>query len=380
VTAAQRTFLENQAEFRLFVAGRGAGKSYAGALLCLMQPANSTGLVMAPTNGMLRDGAMKILLEIANRGNIIVDWHQTNGELKLQGNRTILFRSVENVNRVRGNNVGWLYFDEMCYMHPDVWPIALGTRRRWPMKVWATTTPNGMDFVHDIWKTDDPNFHITRSATSDNIFNPPSFAETLRSQMTEEQWRQEGLGEFITPNGALFNRSWFKYAEEMPANIEWYRYWDLAMTTKESSDYTASARLGIDDKGNIWLSDIMQIKAEYPEIKRLIVETMRNEPETIVGIEEAVSGFAAVQEIRRMREVANITLRGIRVDRDKRSRAMPWAAKAEGGQFTLKYAHWNRRFLDEVASFPKGLHDDMVDSVSGALQMASTQSIEWRFA
>jgi len=345
-----------------------------------MQPPNTTGIVMAPTNGMLRDGAMKLILEIAYRANIVVDWHATHGELKLLGNRTILFRSTENVNRVRGNNVGWLYFDEMCYMNPEIWTVALGTRRKAPMKVWATTTPNGMDFVHDIWMTGGSNFEIIRSRTEDNLYNPPGFAEALRSQMTEEQWRQEGLGEFISPTGALFNRAWFKYEEHMPTDIEWFRYWDLAMTTKESSDFTASARLGIDAKGNIWISDVIQVKAEYPEIKKLIVDTMLREPDTVVGIEEAVSGFAAVQEIRRMREVANITLRGIAVDRDKRSRAMPWAGRAEGGQVFLKYAPWNKKFLDEVSSFPKGAHDDMVDAVSGALQMATTQTIEWRFA
>lgn len=345
-----------------------------------MQPANSTGIVMAPTNGMLRDGAMKLILELANRGQLVVDWHSTNGELKLLGNRTILFRSVENVNRVRGNNVGWLYFDEMCYMHPDVWPVALGTRRRWPMKVWATTTPNGLDFVYNIWTKGGDAFHITRSTTMDNVYNPPGYADSLKSQMTEEQWRQEGLGEFISPTGALFNRAWFKYEENIPQNLNWFRYWDLAMTTKESSDYTASARIALDDNGNIWISDVIQVKAEYPEIKKLIVETMKNEPDTVVGIEEAVSGFAAVQEIRRMREVANITLLGIRVDKDKRSRAMPWAAKAEAGQVYLQYAPWNKKFLDEVSSFPKGLHDDMVDSVSGALYMATKQTIEWRFA
>ena len=332
---------------------------------------------MAPTNGMLRDGAMKIIREIADRAGIVKNWHSTNGELTLYGNRTILFRSVENPDRVRGNNVGWLYFDEMCYMQEEVWPTALGTRRRMPMKVWATTTPNGFDFVHRIWTQGAEGFHIVRSATSDNVFNPPGFAEALRSQMTSEQWRQEGLGEFISPMGAMFNRAWFKYEDYAPDKLEWYRYWDLAMTTKERSDYTASALVAIDDQGVMHIADIIQMKAEYPEVKRKIIETALNEPNVIVGIEEAVSGFAAVQEIRRIPELASTTIRGVRVDKDKMSRAMPWAGRAESGNVKLKYATWNRMFLDEVTAFPRGEHDDMVDAVSGALQMISKRNMDW---
>jgi predicted phage terminase large subunit-like protein len=372
-------FLQSNAEYRLFRAGRGAGKSYAGSLLCLMQPPNTTGIVMAPTYGMLRDGAMKIILDIAQRAGIVVDWNKTEGELVLLGNRIIKFRSVDNVNRIRGNSVGWLYFDEMCYMNPEVWTVALGARRQNPMKVWATTTPNGKDFVYHIWNTDDPAFEIFGSSSADNIFAPKGFVTSLRSQMTEEQWRQEGLGEIIDPSGTMFNRAWFKYAEEheIPKKLSWYRYWDLAMTTRASSDFTASAKVAIDEQGTMYVGDIIQIKAEYPEVRKLIIETALQEPDVIVGIEEAVSGYAAIQEIRRVPELSSTTIRGVSVDKDKMSRAMPWASRAESGQVKLKYAKWNRMFLDEVTFFPKGEHDDMVDAVSGALQMISKRKIDW---
>jgi len=149
------------------------------------------------------------------------------------------------------------------------------------------------------------------------------------------------------------------------------------MTTKASSDYTASAKVAIDEQGTMYVGDIIQIKAEYPEVRKLIIETALQEPDVIVGIEEAVSGYAAIQEIRRVPELSSTTIRGVSVDKDKMSRAMPWASRAESGQVKLKYAKWNRMFLDEVAFFPKGEHDDMVDAVSGALQMISKRKLDW---
>ena len=334
-------------------------------------------MVIAPTNMMLRDGALRTLVELSRAAGIFVDYHVTHQELVLLGNRHVYFRSADHPDRIRGSNIGYIWFDELCYCKPAIWSTAIATLREAPRRVIATTTPNGKDFVYDIFHRDSTKYAIVSSTTAQNTFVDPEFVKDLQENMTEEQFRQEGLGQFIDPVGADFNRSWFKYAETVPEDIRWYRYWDLAMTTKQTSDYTASAKLGMDSQGQLWLSDVIQVKREYPEIKQLIIETMLSEPDTIVGIEEAVSGYAAIQELRRLPEIADITLRGIRVDKDKRSRAMPWAAKAQQGLFTLLYAPWNRKFLDEVASFPNGVHDDMVDSVSGALQMLTQRNLTW---
>lgn len=85
-------------------------------------------------------------------------------------------------------------------------------------------------------------------------------------------------------------------------------------------------------------------------------------------MESALHGLAATQELRREPSIANITLRGIRVDKDKISRALPWAARGEAGKVKLIRGPWVGDFLDEISSFPHA-HDDMIDSVSGGLQM-----------
>lgn len=64
-------------------------------------------------------------------------------------------------------------------------------------------------------------------------------------------------------------------------------------------------------------------------------------------------------------------LRSIRVDKDKVSRALPIAARAEVGKVKLARGEWISGFLDEATSFPAGAHDDRIDAVSGAFQMLS---------
>ena len=95
------------------------------------------------------------------------------------------------------------------------------------------------------------------------------------------------------------------------------------------------------------------------------------------SISEASFG---VQELRRMRELASTTLRGIKVDKDKTSRAMPWAARAEAGAVRIVAGSWVKDFIDEVVAFPSAPHDDYVDAASGAVAMVARPKIDWGFS
>lgn len=344
-----------------------------------MQPEGSTGLVIAPSYPMLRLGAMETILGLVAQAGIAVAWNKSEMELKLLGNRRIIFRSADNPDRLRGANVGWIWMDEVAMMDGDIWPTAIATLRHQPGIAWATTTPRGKNWVYELWMHGGQDYGIIESPTTENTFLPAHFVDTLRQSMTSEMYRQEVQGQFTDPMGQLFRHDWFHAIDSsaIPQKLAWHRYWDLAMTTKQSSDYTASALVAIDEQGIMYIKDVMQLKAEYPEIRQRIIRTAIDEPDVVVGIEEAVSGYAAVQEIRRVPELASTTIRGIKVDKDKQSRAMPWAARAEAGKVCIARGSWNKPFLNEVTAFPEGEHDDMVDAVSGALQMISARKMDW---
>lgn len=177
------------------------------------------------------------------------------------------------------------------------------------------------------------------------------------------------------PGGAVFKREWFKIVDHAPADLHWVRYWDLAASTRSSADYTASAACAMDDDGILWVRDMIHGRWEWPDQRRLMIQTMQAEPDVRHGIEEALHGLAAVQELLRARDVAHVSLQGIRVDRDKLSRALPWAARAEAGRVRLVRGEWITRFLDETAAFPRGAHDDQIDAVSGAVEMIGGGSL-----
>jgi hypothetical protein len=74
-------------------------------------PPNSTGMIVAPTYPMLRDGPRKMLLDIARPAGILKTHNIFTGTIVLHGNRTILLRSADNPDRLRGDNLGWIWFD-----------------------------------------------------------------------------------------------------------------------------------------------------------------------------------------------------------------------------------------------------------------------------
>lgn len=193
--------------------------------------------------------------------------------------------------------------------------------------------------------------------------------DTIRATVGSRQWDALYQQRPRPADGALFKRQWFTIVDRAPEGLRWHRYWDLAASTKTSADYTTSAAVALDHDGVLYIRDMLRGRWEWPDAKRIMIEAMRAEPSTMNGVEKALHGIAAVQELQRERAVAHVTIRGVDVDKDKVTRALPWAARAEAGKVRLVRGEWIPTFLDEVCAFPLGTHDDQVDTVSGGVML-----------
>lgn len=181
-------------------------------------------------------------------------------------------------------------------------------------------------------------------------------------------FRVEAQHEIYEREGTLFKREWFSIVDEPPPGLRWVRYWDLATSSKQTADYTASVAVGIGTDGAIYLRDMIRGRWEWPDTKAIMKRTFLSERGTIQLVEKAIQGATAVQEFRRDPELANVTIQGVDVHRDKVTRALAWSARAEEGRVKLVRGEWITPFLHEVITFPDGTHDDQVDAVSGAME------------
>ena len=94
------------------------------------------------------------------------------------------------------------------------------------------------------------------------------------------------------------------------------------------------------------------------------------EPDTQHAVELSANGNAVIQDLRRERDILGRSFRGVKVERSKVSRALPWIALAEEGRLHLVRGPWNRDFIDKACSFPSGSHDDQIDAVSIAVRLS----------
>ena len=170
--------------------------------------------------------------------------------------------------------------------------------------------------------------------------------------------------------GGKFKRAWFrKVIDAAPEGLSWKRGYDLAVSTKQTADYTASFRCAKDKQGNLYIADGFRARIEYPDQRRYILERMRTEKSTEHGIEAALHGRAFVQDLRRELGPGRFAFRSVPVDADKLTRALAWLNIAEEGRVYLVRGPWIDAFIDEVARFPTGRHDDQIDAVSLAVNM-----------
>src|SRR6185437_8169928 len=152
---SQQRFHDSPARFKGFSGPIGSGKSQAlcqEAIRLSYLNAGRLGLLGAPTYPMLRDATQVALLEVLDSNEIPYDLNKAENSLTMKdtGSR-ILFRPVEEFERLRGTNLSWFGVDELTYTQEDSW-LRLEGRLRDPKASrlcgFAVWTPKGFDWVY----------------------------------------------------------------------------------------------------------------------------------------------------------------------------------------------------------------------------------------
>lgn len=197
-TEPQREFWTSDKQFRAFVGGVGSGKTHAGVMEILRQPAGSIGMVCAPTFTMLKDATMRTFNEICEKTNALKEYRAGEMIATLINGTTVAFRSADDPDRLRGPNLGWFYLDEAAMMTPDVWRVMIGRLRRMPSRAWVTSTPRGKNWLYEAFlENGDENFHVIYSSSKQNKFLPEHFVKTLEKQYNDSFAAQEIEGKFV---------------------------------------------------------------------------------------------------------------------------------------------------------------------------------------
>jgi hypothetical protein len=222
---SQKSFHELTARFKGFSGPIGSGKSQAlcqeAIRLSYLNP-RRMGLLGAPTYQMLRDATQATLFEILDSNRIPYEHNKAENTLRMKdtGSR-IVFRPVDEFERLRGTNLAWFGLDELTYTPEAAW-LRLEGRLRDPKAQrlcgFAVWTPKGYDWVfRKFVEGPSKGYGVVVAQPYENRFllaRVPDFYDRLQESYDERFFRQEVLGAYLSLSGSTVYSS-FARAENL---------------------------------------------------------------------------------------------------------------------------------------------------------------------
>lgn len=170
--------------------------------------------------------------------------------------------------------------------------------------------------------------------------------------------------------GGLFKKSWFPVVNAVPAGSIAVRGWDLAATEEQTSqdpDWTYGAKIYKTPEGRYIIADLTGTREGPGPVERLIKATASQDGKSVAISLPQDPGQAGKSQIAYLKtRLAGYVVLSSPESGSKTQRAAPLAAQAEAGNVSLLAGEWNAGFLDRIALFPNGAHDDDVDACSRA--------------
>lgn len=196
--------------------------------------------------------------------------------------------------------------------------------------------------------------------------------QRLNKREFEAQYQQRP---FVT-GGNLLKTSWFRTydKDDLPPLASLIISADTAFKKNEDNDWSVLLVAGMGQDGNIYILDVIRRKAEFPDLKRLAIQTSAlYRPKGLRGfyIEDKASGQSLIQELKSQ---SGIPVIPYKLNADKVARANAVSPLIEGGIVFVPrpdQAPWLEAFLKECEQFPGGTHDDQVDALTLALDVLS---------
>jgi len=205
--------------------------------------------------------------------------------------------------------------------------------------------------------------------------NAMDYVDHLKESMPLDEFYAQYLNEPIAAENQTFKPDMFKYWSKRPEGVYMSMAVDLAISKSASADFTAISVLGMDSEWNIYVMDYIRGRWNPTEIINAVFEMQARWKPQSLGME--INGFqrtlkmAVEEEQRRRKQYFGVEEIKSGPERSKESRVK--ALEPFYRQGKVFHASWmkGKDMETELLTFPKGKHDDLIDSMSMGLQFLS---------
>jgi len=199
--------------------------------------------------------------------------------------------------------------------------------------------------------------------------------EAIKAEIPVSKWEAQYQQNPTSEEGAIIKRDMWKIWEgDNPPYCEYIiQSWDTAFEKNNRADYSACTTWGVfkhpdkngDYKPNIIVLDSFKRRMEFPELKTRAMEMWKEwNPDTLI-VEKKAAGAPLIYELRKM----GIPLTEFTPSKgnDKIARVNAISDLFNSGIVWCPQTRWADELMEELAAFPNGDNDDLVDSTSQAL-------------
>ena len=199
--------------------------------------------------------------------------------------------------------------------------------------------------------------------------------EALKAELPVSKWEAQYQQNPTSEEGAIIKRDqWQIWPHEDPPECSYViQSWDTAFEKTNRSDYSACTTWGVfthpdkhgNLKQNIILLNAFKERMEFPDLKKAALEMwIEWKPDTLI-VEKKAAGAPLIYEMRKMGIPLSEYTPG--KGSDKIARVNSISDLFASGIVWCPEKRWADEVMEEMASFPNGDHDDLVDSSSQAL-------------
>ena len=218
---------------------------------------------------------------------------------------------------------------------------------------------NGWSYVMERAIKDDGTLFFPQRLTKE-------FLESAKRRMGSFFFANQYQNEVIPADAQSFKKEWFQYYSQLPKTKTTFCFIDPAISQADTADYTGISIVDVDPDNNWFVRVASRLRLTPTQIVKVCFDITDKFKPNIIGIEDVAYQKALLyfldEEMRRRNTIIPVT--GVRPpsDKSKETKILGLVPRFEWGRIRL-----NQGLVDletELLSFPRGKHDDIIDSLA----------------
>lgn len=202
----------------------------------------------------------------------------------------------------------------------------------------------------------------------------PEKLEQKKAEIGSIAFEQEFMNNPLDPSQQIIKPAAF-YSDTLNLpEYEFYGYIDLAISEKETADYTAIVTIAKHKQtGKLYVIDPVRMRGDVMRILELVFTQHSKYHYKLFGVESVAfqKAFSQILNAESARRNIYIPTSEVEIDKDKVRRAIEVTPHIENGTVLFNNSYVD--FMSELIQFPKASHDDFVDALVGCINLAITR-------